>query len=141
MEGGATSGQHCEMDRRHFITIAAGASLCAATGCPVLAAQASGGQMIDAGPVGAYAKDGVYDAYRSLGFFVIRKGDELTALSSFCTHRQVTLKAEPDCSFYCRRHGSTFDPAGHVTKGPATRNLPRLVTSVNGAGHLLVHLS
>ncbi len=126
------------MNRREFITMTAGASLCAASGCPVLAAQGDSGQMIDAGPVSNYSKDGVYDAYRSLGFFVIRRDGKLLALSSFCTHRQVQLKAEPDCSFYCKRHGSTFDPAGHVTKGPAKRDLPILSTSVSPAGHLLV---
>jgi Rieske Fe-S protein len=128
------------MDRRKFITLTTVASLCAATGCPIRAAEGGPEQVIDAGPVGDYAEDGVYDAYRSLGFFVIRRGSELMALSSFCTHRQVQLKAEPDCSFYCRRHGSTFDPNGHVTKGPASRNLPKLNTSVSSSGHLLVRV-
>ncbi len=99
-----------------------------------------GSKVVDAGPVGAYARDGVYDAYRSLGFFVIRRGGELFALSSICTHRQVPLKAEPDHTFYCRRHGSTFDANGHVTKEPAKRDLPRLTTSVSAAGHLLVQV-
>jgi Rieske Fe-S protein len=126
------------MDRREFITLTAGASLCVAAGCTVRAAQGGSEQVIDAGPVDNYAKDGVYDAYRSLGFFVVRQKGELMVLSSFCTHRQVQLKAEPDCSFYCRRHGSTFDPNGHVTKGPASRNLPKLSASVSGSGHLLV---
>jgi cytochrome b6-f complex iron-sulfur subunit len=126
------------MDRREFITLTAAASLCVAAGCPLLAAQSGPGQVIDAGPVGAYAKDGIYDAYRALGFFVISRGGKLSAISSFCTHRQVQLKAEPDGSFYCKRHGSTFDPAGHVTKGPAKRDLPSLPTTVSGSGHFLV---
>ena|ERR1700677_117090 len=126
------------MDRREFITLAATASLCAAVGCPLLAAQEGPEQVIDAGPASNYLKDGVYDAYRSLGFFVICKGGKLSALSSICTHRQVQLKAEPDGSFYCKRHGSIFDPAGHVAKGPARRDLPMLPTSVTASGHLLV---
>lgn len=128
------------MDRRQFIKLTTAASLCAAAGCPHLVAQVGAERVIDAGPVDNYSKDGVYDTYRNLGFFVIRKDGQLTALSSICTHRQVQLKAEPDGSFYCRRHGSTFDPSGHVTKGPASRDLPRLSTSVNNAGHLLVHV-
>ena len=128
------------MDRRQFITLTAVASLCA-VGCPVLAIQDGSEQVIDAGPVSNYSKDGVYDAYRSLGFFVIRSGGKLIALSSICTHRQVQLKMEPDCSFYCKRHGSTFDPNGHVTKGPASRDLPRLSTSISDSGHLLVKVS
>ena len=47
------------------------------------------------------------------------------------------LKAERDYSFYCRCHGSTFDPGGKVTEGPATRNLPVLPTT-NSQGHLIV---
>ncbi len=97
-------------------------------------------QAIDAGPVSNYAAEGVYDAYRDLGFFVVRKAGRLFAISSICTHRRVTLTAKHDCSFYCKRHGSTFDPGGHVTKGPASHDLPVLATSTNGSGHLLVTL-
>lgn len=131
------------INRRQFLILTTTAAACAATGC--LAMADSGGsaatgseQVIDAGPVSNFAADGVHDAFRSQGFFVIRKGEKLSAISSFCTHRKVQLKAEPDCSFYCKRHGSTFDPNGHVTHGPAKRDLPTLVTSVNEAGHLLV---
>jgi len=123
------------LSRRDFVLMAAGAVL--ATG--EQAAWADDGQeVIDAGPVSDYAHDGVFDAFRDQGFFVIRKGGKLTALSSYCTHRRTKIKAEPDCSFYCPRHGSTFTPSGHPTKGPATRDLPGLQTAVNAAGHLLV---
>jgi Rieske Fe-S protein len=94
-------------------------------------------QLIDAGPLSKYSSDGLYDAFRDLGFFVIRKGDKLIALSSSCTHRKCTLKAERDHSFYCKCHGSTFDPGGKVTEGPATRDLPAFAT-INEKGHLLV---
>jgi len=124
------------INRRQFLTMTAAAVM--VTDC---LAPASDGQVVDAGPVGNYAADGVYDAYRSLGFFVVRKGDKISAISSYCTHKRVTLTARHDCSFYCKRHGSTFDPGGHVTKGPAKLDLPVLATSVNGAGHLLVTVS
>ena len=125
------------MDRRRFLALTAATAACAVTEGVALA-DAGAPQVIDAGPVTDYAADGVYDSFRGLGFFVIRKGGKLSALSSICTHRRVQLKAEPDCSFYCKRHGSTFDPSGHVRRGPATRDLPVLATSVNNAGHLLV---
>ena len=128
------------MNRREFLILTTGAAALAATDGPGLA-EAGSGAVFDAGPVGNYAADGVYSNFRALGFFVIRKDGELTALSSICTHRKTQLTPEHDCSFYCKRHGSTFDPTGHVTKGPATRNLPVLVTSVNEAGHLLVTVS
>ncbi len=58
--------------------------------------------------------------YRDFGFFVIRRGDQLLALSAICTHRKCKLYAEPDSSFYCKCHGSTFDPCRPVCcKGPA----------------------
>ncbi len=123
------------LDRRQFLIFSAGTAALAATEGLSLG---DGEQVIDAGPVAHFAADGVYANFRALGFFVIRKGDKLAALSSICTHRKVQLTPERDCSFYCHRHGSTFDPTGHVTKGPAKRDLPVLATSVNAAGHLLV---
>lgn len=127
------------ISRRKFLILAAAA---AGGSCGLLNAVAGGGgeQTVDAGPVSDFAADGVYDAFRNQGFFVIRRGGKLFALSSICTHRTVQLKARPDCSFYCRRHGSTFSPTGHVTEGPAKRDLPVLAMSVNAAGHLLVNV-
>ena len=94
--------------------------------------------MINAGPAGDYAADGVYSRFRDEGFFVIRKGEKLFALSAFCTHRKCKLTAESDRSFYCKCHGSTFDPGGKVTKGPAKIDLPMLPVFPNENGQLLV---
>ena len=126
------------ISRREFLNLAAATAAYAAANR--LSTGDEGGELIDAGPVGNFAADGVYSSFRSLGFFVIRRGGKLTALSSICTHRKVQVTAEHDCSFYCKRHGSTFDPTGHVTKGPAKRDLPVLTTSVSAAGHLLVRM-
>ena len=128
------------INRREFLVLTGATAICAATDCLALADSGNSGQIIDAGPVGNFEVDGVYDGFRSQGFFVIRKGVKLFALSSICTHRKVQLKAESDCSFYCKHHGSTFDPVGHVTKGPAKRDLPVLITSISGSGHLLVQV-
>ncbi len=94
---------------------------------------------IDAGPVTDYGADGVYGQFRARGFFVIRRGAQLEALSSICTHRRCKVLGEPDGSFYCKCHGSTFDPAGRVTEGPATVNLPVLPTSIDERMHLMIH--
>lgn len=93
---------------------------------------------IDAGPISNYASDGVYTGFSDQGFFVVRKGQKLQALSAFCTHRKCKLTKESDLSFYCNCHGSTFDPSGKVTEGPARRNLPMFSSYVNENGHLLV---
>jgi Rieske Fe-S protein len=124
------------MNRRQFLILAA---TCAALTKPTSSYARDAEQSIDAGPLSLYASDGLYDKFRDFGFFVIRKGEKLTALSSYCTHEKCKLKAERDQSFYCRRHGSTFDPGGKVTQGPATRNLPVLPTA-NSQGHLIVKI-
>jgi Rieske Fe-S protein len=123
-------------NRRQFLILTGATAACAAMDGMALAD--GGEQIVDAGLAGNFAADGVYSNFRELGFFVIRKGENLFALSAICTHRKVQVTAEHDCSFYCKRHGSTFDPGGHVTHGPAKRDLPVLVTAVNEAGHLLV---
>jgi Rieske Fe-S protein len=97
---------------------------------------------VDAGPVGDYAKEGVYDQFKDQGVFIIRKGERLYAISSICTHRTCKLKVESDHhTLHCRCHGSSFDDTGKVLEGPATRNLPELPTSVDSANHLHVHAS
>jgi Rieske Fe-S protein len=128
------------MNRRQFLIFAAAAvvtgwkSLGDADGATV----AHGERVVNAGPVGKYAADGLYDGFRDQGFFVVRQGKKLCALSSFCTHRKCKLEAEPDRSFSCPCHGSTFDPKGKVTQGPARRDLPMLPALTNETGQLLV---
>jgi len=127
------------IDRKQFLFLTA--AICA--GCKSLeqsGGTAAGGQkgVVDAGPATAYAADGVYDRFGPQGFFVVRKGPNLFAVSSYCTHRRCKLTAEPDHSFYCDCHGSTFDPAGKVTHGPAVRDLPVFPSVKNEAGHLMV---
>lgn len=93
---------------------------------------------VNAGPVANFAADGLYDRFRDQGFFVIRQGGKLFVLSAICTHRKCKLTGAPDRSFYCNCHGSTFDPNGKVTEGPATRNLPVLHSFTNDLGQLIV---
>lgn len=101
-------------------------------------AKTHGWRVINAGPVSHYAADGVYDAFGDEGFFVISNQGNLTILSAICTHRRCKLKAEPDHSFFCKCHGSTFDPHGNATTGPAKRPLPVLSSTVNDQQELIV---
>lgn len=132
-----------QIDRRCFLLLAATAVAGASCEAASFGNKATphGAGVIDAGPASAYAKDGVYSQYRDLGFFLVRRGGQLFALSAICTHRRCKLDAEPDRSFYCHCHGSTFDPAGKVTEGPAKRNLPVFSTSTDARGHLLVNVA
>ena len=124
------------MNRREFLFLTAAF----AAGCgpiPSATSSAAKERIVNAGPIKNYDGDGLYANLRNQGFFIIRRGDKLFALSSRCTHRNCKLDAEKDQSFSCQCHGSTFDPDGHVTEGPARRNLPLLPTTVNN-GELLV---
>jgi Rieske Fe-S protein len=125
------------MNRRQFLILAAA---CAAMANPEQVSARGPEKMIDAGPLSKYSADGLYEGFHDLGFFVVRNGDKLIALSSYCTHRKCKLTAERDHTFYCECHGSTFDPGGKVTQGPATRNLPILPT-ISDKGHLFVKMS
>jgi len=127
-----------KINRRQFLILTAGVVAGCKTGSNLAANEE---RMVNAGPVNNYAADGIYDHFRDQGFFVIRKGDKLFALSAFCTHRKCKLAAEPDRSFYCKCHGSTFDPGGHVTEGPAKRDLPILPAFANEQGQLIVKVS
>ncbi len=125
------------MNRKQFLFLTAAAC----TGCQGPSGSASGGggkgHVVDAGPVGAYAADGVYQNFRQHGFFIVRKGARLFAISSNCTHRKCELETVPDRSFHCPCHGSNFTAEGHVTQGPAVRDLPVFATAQTN-GHLMV---
>lgn len=92
----------------------------------------------DAGPLSDYPTSGVYDKYREQGIFIIRRAMEVFAMSSICTHRGCKVKLQDDQSYHCFCHGSRYDPDGHVVKGPAKRDLPRLAVAEDARGHLLV---
>ena len=129
------------INRREFLILtavfAAGCSSMEHVGFP----SAGGERTVNAGPAGNYAADGVYAAFRDQGFFIVRRGEKLFAVSSICTHRKCKLTTDRGHSFYCPCHGSTFGPGGRVTHGPARRDLPVFATSVNGNGELMVALS
>jgi len=94
---------------------------------------------VPVGPAADYAADGVYSRFVRQGFFLVRRDGQFFAVSSICTHRQCQLTAEADRSFHCPCHGSTFTPDGHVTSGPARRDLPIYPVSTSAQGELTVH--
>ncbi|HZI32298.1 MAG TPA: Rieske (2Fe-2S) protein [Candidatus Binatia bacterium] len=98
-------------------------------------------RVVNAGPADQYLADGVYTRFRDLGFFIVRRGANLFALSSLCTHKHCKLDAEPNRTFYCPCHGSMFDANGKVTEGPARRNLPVFKMFTDESGDLQVTIS
>jgi Rieske Fe-S protein len=127
---------HNDIRRRDFLILAA--SVLAGSKAE---ANPASERVVDVGPASNFAKDGVYAAFETQGFFIVRKGNQLLALSAFCTHRRCKLAAQSDRSFYCRCHGSTFDPNGKVTEGPAKRDLSQLSITVNEKGNVLVKVT
>jgi cytochrome b6-f complex iron-sulfur subunit len=59
--------------------------------------------------------------------------NEFLAVSSMCTHQQVTLDFEANNNrFYCSGHGSIFNTTGGVVNGPASTPLKQYKTALNG---------
>jgi Rieske Fe-S protein len=129
-----------KISRRQFLMLTA----VAAAGCEVAknpgVASAAKERVVNAGPVSDYVAEGIYVRFRDQGFFVVRQGEALFAVSAICTHRKCKLAAEPDRSFLCPCHGSAFDPGGKVMKGPAKRDLPVFPVFTNESGQLLVKI-
>lgn len=128
------------INRRQFLLLTAGLAAGCKTGDEGGGATTKAEHTVNAGPTGNYTRDGVYSNFRDQGFFVIRQDGNLFALSAICTHRKCKLTAEPDHSFYCKCHGSTFAPDGRVTQGPARRDLPVFSIVTDENGQLLVKL-
>lgn len=129
------------VNRRTFLFLSAAfAAGCAAPGGADFSS-ARHEHVVNAGPAAQYLADGIYARYRDLGFFLVRRGASLFALSAICTHRYCKLDAEADKTFYCPCHGSTFDPDGKVTEGPAQQDLPVFEVTTNEKGELLVKIS
>ena len=131
--------EHGPVNRRQFLVLTA-VTLVAGIPTIVDSDPVRKERVVNAGPAIHYAADGVYGGFLDQGFFLVRKGDKLIALSSFCTHRKCKLTAESDHSFTCLCHGSTFSPNGDVTKGPARRDLPAFPTYSDEKGQLFVRV-
>jgi Rieske Fe-S protein len=127
-----------KMNRREFMILATMAVAGCSSTPPGTVPVALKTRLINAGPVSHYTADGLYSRFWASGVYIIRRGNKLYALSSVCTHRRCLLRAQPDHSFSCPCHGSTFNPDGHVTGGPAKRDLPALETVIDENGDLLV---
>jgi Rieske Fe-S protein len=128
------------INRRQFLLLTA----MAAAGCEAAkdnnTSIAAKERVVNAGPAGDYAAEGIHGRFRDQGFFVVRQGETLFAISAICTHRKCKLAAEPDRSFLCPCHGSRFDFGGRVMKGPAKRDLPVYPVFTNESGQLLVRI-
>jgi cytochrome b6-f complex iron-sulfur subunit len=65
--------------------------------------------------------------------YILRDERGLFALSAICTHLGCTVNHESD-KYQCPCHGSQYNAAGYVMRGPATQPLPRLALSLSPEG-------
>ena len=60
--------------------------------------------------------------------------NEYIAVSSLCTHQQVTVDFQPNNNrFYCSAHGSAFFTTGAVLAGPANVALKQYKTALSAS--------
>lgn len=72
--------------------------------------------------------------------WLVRRGDEVLALSAVCPHLGCSVNAVGsgrDAGFSCPCHTSAFDASGKRTSGPSPRDLDRLETKIED-GHVMV---
>jgi len=69
--------------------------------------------------------------FRQARVVVMHVGEDVYALSLTCTHLGCIVNVTPT-GLICPCHGSTFNRAGEVLSGPATRRLDRLEVLMEG---------
>ena len=132
------------MNRRTFLVVL-GSTAAALAADDVWAAGASADPTVDAttldaGPLDAFEQGKVYEQFRDQGVLLIRRGDEVFALSPICTHRGCKVRTQDDGSFLCKCHKSRFDPDGKVLNGPAVTDLLRLKVKLSADNRVLVRV-
>ena len=124
-------------DRRGFIAVCAGgACALATTGCASLATRpVTSVNGVVALQLADYPEltraDGAVrilpDGARDPLLVLARPNGEFTVLSTVCTHRGCAVEAHGE-QLVCPCHGSTYDRAGAVLRGPAEQPLRRFAT-------------
>lgn len=130
------------MNRREFLVTLTVAATAVSTQRSARAAEPKQEEtVLDAGPLDSFEQDKVYDQFRDQGVLLIRRGDEVFALSPICTHKGCKVRPQEDRSFLCKCHKSRFDPDGKVLNGPATTDLLRLKVKLSPENRVLVRIA
>lgn len=84
------------------------------------------------GPPDAFEDGKVVDRFKDQGFWVVRSGGVIFALSTTCTHLGCTPNwLDGERKFKCPCHGSGFHITGVNFEGPAPRPLERFAISID----------
>lgn len=143
--------------RREFVEIALTA--CACTLCPaaLLGDETSGTaegpgrgappvpnyptDPVDVGTAADFAKDGIYLNFAdTAGFFMVRKGEHIFAISRICSHKRGKIIQNPDDpnGLRCTKHKGFYDGDGAPISGPPKTPLLRFAITRNDKGRLIV---
>ena len=137
------------MDRRRFVELTAGAL--AATGLPACASlvatpvtPVNGALRLPIRNFPQLERPGGYLRIIPVGrstplYVLVISAGEFAVLSPVCTHLQCTVNVE-GAQLLCPCHGSMYDRAGRVLRGPAERPLRRFPAALNPAGELVIEL-
>ena len=128
-----------EINRRQFV-LAGGAAVCAClAGCAGGGAAAPWtGPMTFELPQPQQIANGIDTRWvQSGGFFLLRDGGRIVAVTSTCSHKACPL-APKGTEYACPCHGSRFTPVGKVLVGPATASLQHFGISLTPKGTLFV---
>jgi cytochrome b6-f complex iron-sulfur subunit len=135
------------LSRRYFLEIVgAGALGVVAAGSAVLTAQYLSPNVLHepplkfhAGSVQDFSPDSVTLIVDQKSYVVRAKEGYLYAMSAVCTHLGcITGWKSDEAVIACPCHGSRFDRQGNVIGGPAPRQLPRYLISLEDRGELIV---
>lgn len=137
------------IDRRRFVELTAGMFAAAALpGCASVAVTrvtpSDGVVRLPIRNFPQLAQPGGYlklrpDGAESQMYVLALDEGEYVALSPICTHLGCTVNIE-GARLVCPCHGSTYDRAGRVLRGPAERPLRQFPTTVTSEGELVIQL-
>ena len=86
-------------------------------------------------------QDGYQRVIDRRAIFLVRSGDDVTALDSTCTHLGCRVSWDSEAqALRCPCHGGAYDRTGAVTAGPPPEPLPRFATRVDEDGRVMVQL-
>jgi len=63
--------------------------------------------------------------------WLVRRGEQVVALSAVCPHLGCAVNALPDATFGCPCHTSTFAADGEKTSGPTPRGMDPMATRID----------
>ena len=137
-----------EIDRRAFLELVGGTLAMAAAGCASVVVTrvtpANGAVRLSVRDYPQLAVPGGHLKLQPEGmatpvYVLAMEDDRFVALSPICTHLGCTVAIEGS-RLVCPCHGSTYDRAGRVLRGPAQRSLEQFPASLGADGELVIQL-